>query len=1052
MLRLGLNQLTLTEVLALKVGSATKSRWGFLFLSILIYAYLLVAYLSHWLPAYSWPEKRLDPIRASTGVTKGRLSEASTSSAYRGRRAVLRLSEDKASEAVALLEKAIKEEPNNPDLLTDLSVAYLAKARDQKSGIDLVHAFEAADRAGAWAPHEDEPLYNKALALQGLYIEGAALDAWEIYLSRDAKSPWADYARKQASQLKSVPPLTKQHYVEELRKASINGGVVLLDGLVEEHRRTARVVSEEMLNTWALAAENKQRSEAGNIFNGIRRIVDALDVRSSDPFLADVLSAHAALKEDSGAERNLTQGYILYERGKAAFSHSAYEDAERLYRQAIRNLAGVGSPFLLRVRFALGCALHFQAKRREALEILGVVERDSRMHSYSALLAEDLWMKGLIQFALGELGSSGESYREALDIFEKIGEPESIAGIHFLLVESLDYQGEKEQAWGHCYEALRLATHIADPLRRYQIYSVAATASFHSGVPRLSVLFQDKAVANARLLNNPSALAASLSWRARYETMLNQRDEINRDVQAASDAVEKIPSSAARARAEGDLLLSRAGLYATDNPEEVIQLLSAALTQHAVASARYHRIELLLARARAYRTIGDFDAALRDLKSIIVFVEERRASINEGWTKISFLDRARTVYDEAVSLLAEQGQQVEAFDILERGRARVLLDLINRVSAAPDTPRKLERVLREPVGLKQAARQLPEKVVLLCYGVAGGSVYAWLVDRGGLRVAERIGNSENLRLDVESFTSQLAKQRGNSRISSLDELLYEKLVGKVLRSKLAGNLIVVVPDSFLNDLPFGALRNPVSGRFLLEEYSLGYAASVSTYLADVHLAGQRMFDRRKVLLVGDPAFDRARFGWLENIPRASDELNEISRIYPTAHVLQGESATAENFLKEVRSAGMINYSGHLIADRENPLGSRLILAKDQDGGLGNSSLSARDIYNIKFAKTYIVVLSSCQGAQGVGSESEGSLSITRAFLGAGVPIVISALWKVQDSEALRISVKLHQGLSQGGGPAASLRISQIECLGRARKKDTSVADCMAFAAWGGVQN
>jgi len=54
------------------------------------------------------------------------------------------------------------------------------------------------------------------------------------------------------------------------------------------------------------------------------------------------------------------------------------------------------------------------------------------------------------------------------------------------------------------------------------------------------------------------------------------------------------------------------------------------------------------------------------------------------------------------------------------------------------------------------------------------------------------------------------------------------------------------------------------------------------------------------------------------------------------------------------------------------------------------------------------------------------LGITAAFLGAGVPVVVSSLWPVDDRETGRVMAAFYRRLSGGETVAAALRGAQMD--------------------------
>jgi len=93
--------------------------------------------------------------------------------------------------AINLLEASAAAAPRSAAYESDLSAAYLARARARGQKDDWSRALAAADRAIALDGRLTEGLFNRALALDGLERTGDAQRAWSVYLERDSSSNWA---------------------------------------------------------------------------------------------------------------------------------------------------------------------------------------------------------------------------------------------------------------------------------------------------------------------------------------------------------------------------------------------------------------------------------------------------------------------------------------------------------------------------------------------------------------------------------------------------------------------------------------------------------------------------------------------------------------------------------------------------------------------------------------------------------------------------------------------------------------------------------------------
>lgn len=104
--------------------------------------------------------------------------------------------------AIPMLERSVAQPSPDPQFLTDLAAAYLARAARQNRHQDLDKALAAGDRAVKANPALPEALFNRALALDRLSLSEEARTAWQDYLGVDDSSGWADEARAHLQSLR----------------------------------------------------------------------------------------------------------------------------------------------------------------------------------------------------------------------------------------------------------------------------------------------------------------------------------------------------------------------------------------------------------------------------------------------------------------------------------------------------------------------------------------------------------------------------------------------------------------------------------------------------------------------------------------------------------------------------------------------------------------------------------------------------------------------------------------------------------------------------------
>jgi tetratricopeptide (TPR) repeat protein len=109
-------------------------------------------------------------------------------------------------DAITTLEQAAKDQPDDPAVLTNVSAAYLARARWFNHPEDWPKALAASERAISLDPNAPEPYFNRALALEGLERRELAAQAWADYAVRDRNSAWTGEAEERRKALSAQQP------------------------------------------------------------------------------------------------------------------------------------------------------------------------------------------------------------------------------------------------------------------------------------------------------------------------------------------------------------------------------------------------------------------------------------------------------------------------------------------------------------------------------------------------------------------------------------------------------------------------------------------------------------------------------------------------------------------------------------------------------------------------------------------------------------------------------------------------------------------------------
>jgi len=225
---------------------------------------------------------------------------------------------------------------------------------------------------------------------------------------------------------------------------------------------------------------------------------------------------------------------------------------------------------------------------------------------------------------------------------------------------------------------------------------------------------------------------------------------------------------------------------------------------------------------------------------------------------------------------------------------------------------------------------------------------------------------------------------------------------------------VFVPDPKLGNLPFAALVDG-DGRFLVEQRSLTVSPSAAAF---ARLSRETRTENPRVLIVTG-AED------LGPLASAEREANRIAAFYAQVKRLSRQVATPEVFAREAANAHVIHFAGHAVAGGEEERQGYLLLQRDQ---AADGKFDLKEIASMRLRRTELVVLAACSTAAGEMRSTEGTISVARAFVAAGVPSVIATLWPIADDQAAEFFPIVHRHLSRGLSPAEALRAAQLEWM------------------------
>ncbi len=450
----------------------------------------------------------------------------------------------------------------------------------------------------------------------------------------------------------------------------------------------------------------------------------------------------------------------------------------------------------------------------------------------------------------------------------------------------------------------------------------------------------------------------------------------------------------------------------------------------------------------------------------IDLLESWRGRLSMGDLRLGVTEPKWRIYEGAIRTLLARGAVAEAFDVSERARARLLLEVIadrqpsaeRRVPSAELKTRLRQRFEEAAAGGDSSQKRIVDaevqalrdsleslestaplqhpssaslaeiRTTLLgrpgtaIFSVFWGdsAAYGWWVTGAEIH-GRRLGQVDSLEAMVD-FLRRTIERPGDSAWRPAAARAYQQLVAPL--GPAGDSVIIAVMDGPLARLPLEVLLPALNAQPLGATHRIVYepSASVLTALARNRPAGQW---ERAMLAVGNPisalGTRRSALGARStaegeiDLPFAEEEARALRELYRSggADLLVGRAVTMKRWLElKPERYRYLHFATHArMSDRE-PGQSQLMLA---DGALDLAAIRRLEL------TAELVTLSACETALGRRVRGEGVVGLSHAFMSAGVRSTLVSLWPVTDRSTLRFMTDLYRELSAGQPPITALR-------------------------------
>ena len=939
--------------------------------------------------------------------------------------------------AIEQFDAAVKTDSNNSQLYGDLGAAWLEKGKRDRDGTEprkgmeeLGRALENLNKALALNPNSLEALFNRALCEEQMTAYSQAETHWREYLTHDSNSQWADEARRRLQALeekKKRGAQTKQELFKNFLQAyETHNDDAAWSALSRSRGRTGNLIVEALLDDFFSSQDNEQ---------ALRKLTYAGEVetaKAGDTFTRDL--AHTLTAANAQQRQRILQGRNLVKDAISRYDISEFKEAIEIFSDADQEFLAAGDECNhMFVQSMIGYCYLRIPEAEKAFAIFQPLSQSFAAKSYKSMLAQSLYAQADALNGKNEFSKALELANDSFALSQKIeDQANSVRSLQARTSLQLMF-GDYNESLRAAFQALKLAEELPpDPKITWPFYHEASLDFYFLNLPASALLFENEALQLATAGKLPLPLQASRSHdrlAVIHEHLGNYSEAIKNNELARAQGEKLSNKTRTNVLAHAAMVLGR--LYReTGKPEQAVEAFDTSLALYKELGLDVYQYQGHKGKLLALLQMNDNAAAQSELDQTLFWFEQNRENIAQESFRDKFFDAEQDTYDLAVDFTySRMNDPVKALNFAEASRARSLNDLMNKgARSSGDKSPEFTPALK----VNEIQGGIPEHTQLLTYAVLPDKIITWVITRQSIKPATVAISRNDLNQKAEQYLRLLTRASPNEAdVMSQAKELYAALI-KPAEGYLDHNLqLCIIPDDKLNFVPFVSLVSPDSGRYLIEDYTLQVAPSATVFISSSKNAElRRTSGPERLLVVGNPHFDRTQFADLPDLPSAKREAEEIANVYG-ATPLTGDGALASRVTSALTQSDVVHLATHTVTDNESPLLSKLLLAADRDETHHASStyITAADIYRMKLNRTRLVVLSACQTGVEKTYRGEGAIGLARPFIAAGVPLVIASLWPVESDATADLMVSFHNHRKHDHvSTTEALRRAQLEAL------------------------
>ena len=328
--------------------------------------------------------------------------------------------------------------------------------------------------------------------------------------------------------------------------------------------------------------------------------------------------------------------------------------------------------------------------------------------------------------------------------------------------------------------------------------------------------------------------------------------------------------------------------------------------------------------------------------------------------------------------------------------------------------------------IKQFQRTIEAGSQKIIYLVGENETAVWVVSSTRCEYFPISVGSDVLKGKIEKLR-ELASAKPSSENQRnallLSQELYSLIIQPFEQSIEKGSKLLFFSDQSLSLLPYSILMNPVNGELLVKDHQIQEINSLEMAGESLAASEQVASGADKFLGISNPVFDKEQNPGLRSLASADDEVSKIATLFTNPLLLKGEAASPSQVVSGLKRAQIVHFAVHSTVDETDYWQAKVLLSKGKNGE--GDSLSAESIRRMKLSNLKLATLSTCSSIGFPGNDGKAT-GLARAFIDAGVPVVVASLWDIDSKQSADFMSRFYQHYAAGNSPARSLQLSQLE--------------------------